>query len=214
MTLAQKHNQQQILQENEQFALAWLKATFELSANLLCRIEEQELYRMYIGASSKVGRKGVLSPIHFPRCVRSVFGGTIGPNPSKEDDKVFYYTGIKMRINAVERPQNVIIASTEAAVNSHMKQEVVLQPRNSPIPDRVEVKPADLLINGKPVVSIANASVRKIFITFKKTLIIFFIFRAHHYYSKCCLQIPAKNRTLSQLRVQFSSNSPQIKEQM
>lgn len=165
MTLVQKHNQQQILQENEQFALAWLKATFELSTNLLCRIEEQELYRMYIGASSKVGRKGVLSPMHFPRCVRSVFGGSVGPNPSKDDDKIFHYTGIKLRINAAERTTNVMIASTEAAVNSQMKQEIILtgQPKNSPVFERIEVKPADALINGKPVATVSISSVRFLF---------------------------------------------------
>ncbi len=131
--IQQKHNQQQVLQENEQFALAWLRATFELSANLLCRIEEQELYRMYIGASSKVGRKGVLSPQHFPRCVRSVFGGSIGPNPGKEDDKVFYYTGIKLRIHAApERTSNVVIGSSEVTSTTG-------SPKNSPADSSVKL---------------------------------------------------------------------------
>lgn len=55
------------------------------------------MYKMYITASSKIGRKGVLSPMHFPRCVRSVFGGTTGPNSSNQGDKLYFYMGIKMR---------------------------------------------------------------------------------------------------------------------
>lgn len=105
--MALKHTQQQLLQENEQFALAWLRATFELTPNLSFKIEEQEMYRMYISASSKVGRKGVLSPLHFPRCLRTVFGGTVGPNPSKDEDKtkplekiLYFYCGIKIRTSS------------------------------------------------------------------------------------------------------------------
>ncbi|XP_059620486.1 AT-rich interactive domain-containing protein 2 [Phlebotomus argentipes] len=101
-TVAAKHAQQQLIQENEQFALAWLRATFEPAVNLNTRIEQQELYKMYITASSKLGRRGVVSPVHFPRCVRSVFGGTVGPNPMKleqvpSDSPQFYYEGIKIR---------------------------------------------------------------------------------------------------------------------
>lgn len=54
---------------------------------------------MYINASSKIGRRGVVSPLHFPRCVRSVFGGSVGPNPIKIDNNepASYYEGIRIR---------------------------------------------------------------------------------------------------------------------
>lgn len=95
-----KQNQQQMIQENEQFALAWLRNNFELSPSLMVKIEEQDMYRMYVNACTKVGRKGALTQIHFPRCVRSVFGGTVGPNPGNSDGgekPPMYYCGIKPR---------------------------------------------------------------------------------------------------------------------
>jgi AT-rich interactive domain-containing protein 2 len=95
-----KQNQQQLVQENEQFALAWLRNNFELSPSLMVKIEEQDMYRMYVNACTKVGRKGALTQIHFPRCVRSVFGGTVGPNPGNADageKPPMYYCGIKPR---------------------------------------------------------------------------------------------------------------------
>lgn len=91
-SVGSKHAQQQLLQENEQFALAWLRATFEPAMAITSRVEQQDLYKMYLTASTKVGRTGVVSPMHFPRCVRSVFGGTVGPN-SKNN----YYEGIRIR---------------------------------------------------------------------------------------------------------------------
>lgn len=78
-----KYGHQQTIQENEQFALAWLRATFEPVVNIASRIEQMDLYKMYITASSKMGRVGFVSPVHFPRIVRNVFGGTIGPNAIK-----------------------------------------------------------------------------------------------------------------------------------
>lgn len=97
-----KHAHQQALQENEQFALAWLRATFEPVLALTSRIEQQDLYKMYMTASTKIGRQGVVSPVHFPRCVRSVFGGTVGPNSIKmkqnnAEGTALYYEGIRIR---------------------------------------------------------------------------------------------------------------------
>lgn len=97
--VAAKHAAQQAIQENEQYALAWLRATFEPVAALSSRVEQQDLYKMYINASSKIGRRGVVSPLHFPRCVRSVFGGSVGPNPIKieNNEPVSFYEGIRIR---------------------------------------------------------------------------------------------------------------------
>lgn len=93
--------QMQAQQDNEQFALAWLRATFEPADTLASRIEQQEMYKMYLTASSKIGRVGVSTPLHFPRCVRSVFGGTVGPNIPKgaatTEATVLFYEGIRIR---------------------------------------------------------------------------------------------------------------------
>ncbi|XP_012267900.2 AT-rich interactive domain-containing protein 2 isoform X3 [Athalia rosae] len=95
-TLQQQHAHQQIIQENEQFALSWLKATFEPSPGI--KIEQEELYKKYLGCCTKIGRRGVIAPLHFPRCVRSVFGGSVGPNPIKgETTGTQYYEGIRIR---------------------------------------------------------------------------------------------------------------------
>ncbi|GLG96122.1 Uncharacterized protein GBIM_02941 [Gryllus bimaculatus] len=108
----QQHAASQAQHENEQFALAWLRATFEPAAG--CRIEQAEMYKQYLTACSKVGRRGVIAPLHFPRCVRSVFGGCVGPNPQKAvaggaggDQPVAnlsFYEGIKVRITPYSVP--------------------------------------------------------------------------------------------------------------
>lgn len=64
----QQHAHQQSIQENEQFALAWLRSTYEPCCN--GRIDHQELYKHYINSCAKIGRRGVIAPLHFPRCVR------------------------------------------------------------------------------------------------------------------------------------------------
>lgn len=67
-SIQQQHAHQQAIQENEQFALAYLRATYEPCIN--GRIEQQELYKQYLNACAKIGRRGVIAPLHFPRCVR------------------------------------------------------------------------------------------------------------------------------------------------
>lgn len=89
-------------QENEQFALAWLRATFEPANILTSRIEQQDLYKMYLTACSKIGRAGVVSQYHFPRCVRNVFNSSVGPNQVKikqnsMEISSYFYEGIRIR---------------------------------------------------------------------------------------------------------------------
>lgn len=87
-------------QENEQFALAWLRATFEPANAVASRIEQQDLYKMYLTACSKIGRTGVVSQHHFPRCVQNVFGNTVGPNQIKIKQNTstsYFYEGIRIR---------------------------------------------------------------------------------------------------------------------
>uniref|UniRef100_A0A182P129 ARID domain-containing protein n=1 Tax=Anopheles epiroticus TaxID=199890 RepID=A0A182P129_9DIPT len=100
VSLAAKHIQQQQAQESEQFAYAWLRASFEAAPAV--RIEQQELYKLYLATNGKLGRKVVLPQSHFPRCVRAVFGGTVGPVQLKmEQNGVetvgYYYEGLRLR---------------------------------------------------------------------------------------------------------------------
>lgn len=114
-----KQNQQQMIQENEQFALAWLRNNFELSPSLMVKIEEQDLYKMYVNACTKVGRKGALSQVHFPRCVRSVFGGSVGPNAGNSEAgerPPMYYCGIKPRATMMQQQNHHEQPKTEMIV--------------------------------------------------------------------------------------------------
>ncbi|XP_053616274.1 AT-rich interactive domain-containing protein 2 isoform X3 [Plodia interpunctella] len=98
--IQQSHLQQKTVQENEHFAQAWLRSSYEplpASDNSAC--DAAELYRQYLQCCTKMGRKGVIAPQHFPRLVRTVFGGTVGPNTvtiaSGETQQV--YIGIRSR---------------------------------------------------------------------------------------------------------------------
>ncbi|CAH0719175.1 unnamed protein product, partial [Brenthis ino] len=79
--LQQSHLQQRTAQENEHFALAWLRATYEpLPGGDNSASDAADLHRAYAQCCAKLARKGVIAAAHFPRLVRTVFGGTVGPN--------------------------------------------------------------------------------------------------------------------------------------
>ncbi|XP_043584003.1 AT-rich interactive domain-containing protein 2 isoform X2 [Bombus pyrosoma] len=142
-SLQQQHAHQQIIQENEQFALSWLRATFEPALGV--RIEQEELYKKYLGCCTKIGRRGVIAPLHFPRCVRSVFGGSVGPNPLKgETTGTQYYEGIRVRATPpqVTYPSQTAVGTNTApipAVNTTPVKVLPVQQRTiksiSPAPD-------------------------------------------------------------------------------
>nr|XP_037871282.1 AT-rich interactive domain-containing protein 2 isoform X7 [Bombyx mori] len=103
-SIQQSHMQQRTIQENENFAQAWLRSSYEplpLNDNSSC--EAAEVYRQYLACCTKLGRKGVIAPGHFPRLVRTVFGGTVGPNPvtAASGESQQAYIGIRAR-----NPQN------------------------------------------------------------------------------------------------------------
>ncbi|XP_047538874.1 AT-rich interactive domain-containing protein 2 isoform X11 [Vanessa atalanta] len=99
-SLQQSHLQQRTVQENEHFAQAWLRATYEPlpgSDNSAC--DAAELYRQYLACCTKLARKGVIAPAHFPRLVRTVFGGTVGPNTitTASGETQHVYIGIRAK---------------------------------------------------------------------------------------------------------------------
>ncbi|CAG9782248.1 unnamed protein product [Diatraea saccharalis] len=105
-TLQQSHLQQRTVQENEHFAQAWLRSTFEpLPPSDNSAYDAGELYRQYLACCTKLGRKGVIAPAHFPRLVRTVFGGTVGPNSvtTSSGETQQAYVGIRSR-NVAARP--------------------------------------------------------------------------------------------------------------
>ncbi|XP_069680492.1 AT-rich interactive domain-containing protein 2 isoform X3 [Periplaneta americana] len=166
----QQHAHQQAAQENEQFALAWLRATYEPASG--CRIEQAELYKQYLTACAKIGRRGVIAPLHFPRCVRSVFGGTVGPNPQRQAIGItisgsgdqppgnLFYEGIKVRANpfsvpvsassTIQQPPSPQPAQQSPAptmprkgLNIVTKTVTPPPPTTSPAPDNSAATPGD-----------------------------------------------------------------------
>jgi AT-rich interactive domain-containing protein 2 len=123
-TVATKHAQQQLVQENEQFASLWLRSALEPAANMSVKIEQQEVYKLYITASSKIGRRGVCSPMHFPRIVRTVFGGSVGPTAQKcfkngAEVTEYYYEGLQTRarpLTVVQKEPDTKIQPTQVQI--------------------------------------------------------------------------------------------------
>ncbi|KAG7305022.1 hypothetical protein JYU34_010469, partial [Plutella xylostella] len=69
--IQQAHLQQKTVQENEQFAVAWLRASYEpLPPTDNSTTDAAEIYRQYAACCSNMQRKGVIAPQHFPRLVR------------------------------------------------------------------------------------------------------------------------------------------------
>ncbi|XP_029164513.1 LOW QUALITY PROTEIN: AT-rich interactive domain-containing protein 2 [Nylanderia fulva] len=129
--IQQQNAHQQIIQENEQFALGWVRATFELAPGT--RIEQEELYKKYLGCCTKIGRRGVIAPLHFPRCVRSVFGSIVGPNPLKgENTGTQYYEGIRVR-------------ATPAPITYPSQQVTAAVATNTPLIPAVNTTPVKVL---------------------------------------------------------------------
>lgn len=59
------------IQENEHFAQAWLRSAYEvLPAGDNSAVEAGDVYRHYLATCTKLGRKGLIAPAHFPRLVR------------------------------------------------------------------------------------------------------------------------------------------------
>lgn len=67
-SVQQQHAHQQTVQENEQFAQAWVRANYELSAG--GKVEQHEMYKKYVDSCTQLDRKGVITSMHFPRIVR------------------------------------------------------------------------------------------------------------------------------------------------
>ncbi|XP_059480725.1 AT-rich interactive domain-containing protein 2 isoform X9 [Neocloeon triangulifer] len=123
--IAQQQQQQQI-QENEQFVMAWLRTNYEIAVG--ATVDQNEIYHQYLAACSKVGKRGVPS-FQFSRFVRTVFGGSVGPNPKPNAasgaSQEYQYVGIKVRASAVP----LVVASGPVASQQ--------QPTPSPAPATV-----------------------------------------------------------------------------
>ncbi|XP_013112828.2 AT-rich interactive domain-containing protein 2 isoform X2 [Stomoxys calcitrans] len=95
-------------QDDDQFALAWLGATFE-RANTECHIEQQELYRMYLSHCQKAGKQSVLNHMQFPKLMRLIFSSAVGPAIVRRSDGTelpgTYYISLRMRAQPLPMQQ-------------------------------------------------------------------------------------------------------------
>ncbi|XP_037808501.1 AT-rich interactive domain-containing protein 2 isoform X2 [Lucilia sericata] len=119
----QQHQTQQQLQmpqnfthDDEQYALAWLGATFERAPNVSSFIETQELYRMYLSHCQKSGKHSVVNHLHFPKLVRLIFTAAIGPTTVKKLDGTelpgLHYVAIRLRAQPLPLQKSSLSVST------------------------------------------------------------------------------------------------------
>merc|ERR550532_2407234 len=56
------------------------------------------MYKQYLASMHRMGRQEVISAQHYALCIRTLFGGSTGPNKKAVGDKVEnHYTGIQVR---------------------------------------------------------------------------------------------------------------------
>merc|ERR1719187_2449188 len=92
------------------FCLSWLKATYEPSPGK--SIEQNIMYKQYLASMHRMGRKEVISAQHYALCIRTLFGGSTGPNKKQMGDKMEnHYTGIQVR----ESPLPLKLTPAQAA---------------------------------------------------------------------------------------------------
>lgn len=102
--------QHNTVQEHEEFALAWLRATFEQDAAMTSRIGKEDLYKMYSKACLKTGQKRGFSQRYFPQCVRKVFGGIVGPKQTDQNKtSSFFYESIRIRAQPLAMEGSILV---------------------------------------------------------------------------------------------------------
>merc|ERR1719422_1706647 len=101
------------------FCLSWLKATYEPCSGK--SIEQNIMYKQYLASMHRMGRKEVISAQHYALCIRTLFGGSTGPNKKAVGDKVEnHYTGIQVRAQPL--PLKLIPAQAAAAQEASKQQ--------------------------------------------------------------------------------------------
>ncbi|QQP48810.1 Uncharacterized protein FKW44_009240 [Caligus rogercresseyi] len=89
-------------ESNRQLCLSWLRATYETCPG--SHIEQFIMYKQYLASMHKMGREDVISDQHHVVCVRTLFGGDVGPKsrvmPNGKTER--HFEGVKVR--AVPQP--------------------------------------------------------------------------------------------------------------
>jgi len=112
------------------FCLSWLKATYEPCPGK--SIEQNIMYKQYLASMHRMGRKEVISAQHYALCIRTLFGGSTGPNKKAVGDKVEnHYTGIQVRAQPL--PLKLTPAQAAAAQEASRQQSQQQQQQQQPV---------------------------------------------------------------------------------
>ncbi|XP_002026330.2 AT-rich interactive domain-containing protein 2 isoform X1 [Drosophila persimilis] len=119
---------QSFTHDDEQYALAWLGATYERAgAGHEFRLEQQELYRIYLSHCQKAGKLSVVNHMQFPRLVRLIFNQTVGPVIVRHLDGTelpgTYYVGIRTRAQPLAMQQKASPSTVP------LKKETLILPK-------------------------------------------------------------------------------------
>jgi len=112
------------------FCLSWLKATYEPCPGK--SIEQNIMYKQYLASMHRMGRKEVISAQHYALCIRTLFGGSTGPNKKQVGDKMEnHYTGIQVRAQPLPlKLTPAQAAAAQEASRQQSAQQVVQQTPN------------------------------------------------------------------------------------
>ena len=120
------------------FCLSWLKATYEPSGGK--SIEQNIMYKQYLASMHRMGRKEVISAQHYALCIRTLFGGSTGPNKKQVGDRVEnHYTGIQVREHPL--PLKLTPAQAAAAQEASRQQQAAAVPPPAPAQNGVSQAP-------------------------------------------------------------------------
>ncbi len=85
------------------------------------------MYKQYLASMHRMGRREVISSQHYALCIRTLFGGTTGPNKKNIDGKVeSHYTDIQVRAQPL--PLKLTPAQAQAAQEASRQQQLQTPP--------------------------------------------------------------------------------------
>ncbi|XP_034476158.1 AT-rich interactive domain-containing protein 2 [Drosophila innubila] len=119
---------QSFTHDDETYALAWLGATYERAGNGHdYRVEQQELYTIYLSHCQKAGKHSVVNRLQFPRLVRLIFNPSVGPAIVRQVDGTdlpgTHYIGIRMRAQPLPMQQHKAAAATTSTTTAAVKKD-------------------------------------------------------------------------------------------
>ncbi|CAB4065110.1 ARID2 [Lepeophtheirus salmonis] len=112
-------------ESNRQLCLSWLRATYETCP--ISHIEQFIMYKQYLASMHKMGREDVISDQHHVVCVRTLFGGDVGPNSKllpngKKTER--HFEGVKVR--AVPQPLRLPAVNNQVETPQKPPQQSVV----------------------------------------------------------------------------------------